>query len=259
MPAMGADTTDEPDVAPVRRSAWQRGVVVGLTLYALALLIAGVAAGLGIGSIIATLFFGGLGAATVWTGLGLSAEERADRPRFGESDFIWRWTVHLLPLRMARAWTVLLGCVFLAGAWYVWSVNRPSASPEAGRYVTTVSALEPGFRFSFTVAGDKVRDAVLAWQASCASGATIATSVQSRDTPASGWSGGADYDLHTANGGIAHVHTISDTGHFVDSHTATGLLSLSVTVDRNGQTIDHCTTGGVRWVAHRQVTARVGR
>lgn len=257
MPAIDANRTDEPDVAPVRRSAWQRGGVLGLTLYALAILVAGVGAGLGIGSIIATLFFVGIGAATVLTGLGLSAEEQAHRPRLGESDFIWRWVVHLLPLRMARAWTVLLGCVFLAGAWYVWSVNRPQVSPEAGRYVTRVSALEPGFRFSFIVAGDQMRDVVLAWRASCTSGATIAASVPLVDGTAGGWSSAPDYVLHTPNGGIAHVHAISDTGHFADSHTANGLLSLSMTVDRDGQAIDHCTTGAIRWVARRRATANV--
>ena len=257
MPAMDANGTDEPDVAPVRRSAWQRGVVVGLTLYALAILLAGVGAGLGIGSIIATVFFVGIGAATVLTGLGISAEERAHRPSFGESDFIWRWMVHLLPLRVARAWTVLLGGVFLAGAWYVWSVNRPEVSPEAGRYATSASALEPGFSFSFIVAGGQMRNVVLAWRASCTSGATIAASVPSVDGPAGGWSSAPDYVLPTANGGVAHVHAISDTGHFADSHTANGLLSLSVTVDRDGRATDHCATGAVRWVARRQGTANL--
>lgn len=255
MPATDADRADEPDVAPVRRSAWQRGLGVGLTLYALAILIAGVAAGLDFGSIIATLFFVGLGAAIVATGLGLTAVDKAHPPRLAEDDFIWRWMVHLMPLRMARAWTVLLGCVFLAGAWYVWSVNRPSVSPEAGRYVTSDSQLEPGFRVSFVVEGGQLRDGVLAWRASCTSGAAIAATVRLVAGPAGDWSGASDYVLDTPNGDTAHVHPISDTGHFADSHTADGLLSLSVTVDRDGRAIDHCKTGAVRWVAHRQGTA----
>jgi hypothetical protein len=255
MPAIDADSADEPDVAPVGPSAWRRGVRVGLTLYALAILIAGVAAGLDFGSIIATLFFVGLGAAIVATGLGLTAEDKAHSPRLGEDDFIWGWMVHLMPLRMARAWTVLLGCVFLAGAWYVWSVNRPSVSPEAGRYVTSDSELEPGFRVSFIVEGGQVRDDVLAWRASCTSGTVIAASVRSVARPDGDWSGGSDYVLDTANGDTEHVHPISDTGHFADSHTADGLLSLSVTVERDGRAIDRCKTGAVRWVAHRQGTA----
>lgn len=259
MPGMRAHTPDQPDVAPVGYSAWQRGVVVGLALYALAVLIAGVVAGLSIGSIIGTLVFVGLGAGTVLVGLGLSAEERAHRPSVGESDFVWRWIVHLLPLRVARAWTVLLGCVFLAGAWYVWSVNRPASNPEAGRYAATFSPNQPGFSLSFVVAGDKVRDAVLAWQASCTSGANIAMSGQSFDAYTSGWTSTSGYDVHMTHGGIAHVHTISDTGHFVGAHTATGLLSLAVTVKQNGQTADHCATGALHWIAHRQGTAGVRR
>jgi hypothetical protein len=48
------------------------------------------------------------------------------------------------------------------------------------------------------------------------------------------------------------VHTITDTGSFRDSQTAVGVLSLSVTVTQNGRTIDHCTTGVLHWIAHRQ-------
>ena len=256
---MRVDTTDEPDAAPVRDDAWRRGVVVGLTVYAIAILIAGIAAGLGIGAIIGTLVFVGLGASTVLSGLGLSAEEQAQRPAMGESDFVARWIVHLLPLRVARVWWVLLGCVFLATAGYVWAVNRPLATPEPGRYTATFSPREPAFDFSFVVAGDNVRDAVLTWQALCASGAVVGGTVEPGDTPTSGWTSATDYVLDTANGGIAHVHTVNDTGRFRDAHTAAGLLNLSVTVKQNGQTVDHCTTGALHWIAHRQGAAGLGR
>ena len=175
---MRADRADEPDVATVRDYTWRRGVVVALWVYVLAILVADVAAGLAMGSIIATLVFVGLWAATVLSGLGLSADDHAHRPAFGESDFMARWIVHALPLRgwrvrVARVWWVLLGCVFLAAGGYVWSVNRPLPTPEPGRYTATFSSRQPSFDFSFVVSGHKVRDAVLAWQALCASGAVV--------------------------------------------------------------------------------------
>ena len=249
---MRADRADEPDVATVRECNWRRGAVVALWVYALAILVADIAAGLGVGSIIATLVFVGLGAATVLSGIGLSAEDHAHRPAFGESDFIARWIVHLLPLRLARLWWVLLGCVLLAAGGYVWSVNRPLPTPEPGRYTATFSPREPAFDFSFVVSGHKVRDAVLTWQALCASGAVVGGTVEPGDTPTSGWKSAADYELDTANGGIAQVHTVSDTGRFSDAQTAAGVLSLSVTVKQNGQTVDRCKTAALHWIAHRQ-------
>ena len=256
---MRADRADEPDVATVQDYTWRRGVVVALWVYALAILVADIAAGLPMGSIIATLVFVGLGAATVLSGLGLSADEHAHRPALGESDFIARWIVYALPLRVevARVWWVLLGCVFLAAGGYVWSVNRPVPTPEPGRYTATFSPREPSFDFSFVVSGHKVRDAVLTWQALCASGAVVGGTVEPGDTPTSGWTSAADYELDTANGGIAHVHTVSDTGRFSNAQTAAGVLNLSVTVKQNGQTVDRCTTGALHWIAHRQDAAVV--
>ena len=237
------------DAAPVPQGGWSPALVIVLTVFALAILVAGIVAGLTVGAIIATLFLVGTGAANVLDGLTLSADAQAYRPRLGENHYVGRWLLHLLPLRLARIWTALLGCVLLAGAWYVWSINRPSPTPEAGRYTSTVSAQEPRFRFTFIVSGDKVRDQVLVWQASCASGATIATSVQLNDAPTSGWASASDFNLPMANGGIAHVHTIADTGRFLNSRVAAGVWSLSASVEQNGQTVDRCSTGTVRWTA----------
>jgi hypothetical protein len=134
----------------------------------------------------------------------------------------------------------------------VWSINRPLPSPEAGRYATAVSPRDAGFHLSFTVAGNRLRDAVLAWQAPCASGGTIGTQVDQSDAPTSAWTTGSSYNLPMDNGEIAHVHAIRDTGRFLDSSTAAGVLSLSVAVTRSGQTVDRCATGTVRWIARRQ-------
>jgi hypothetical protein len=251
-----AYAAEQVEVPTVQRSAWERRVAVGLALYALAILVAGIAAGLRVGAIIGTMVCVFIGGGTVLAGLGLTAEDTAYRPRTGESDFIWRWTVYLLPLWLARALTVLLGCVFLAAASYAWSVNRPLSTGASGRYVASFSPREPGDSFSFVVAGGNVRNAVLAWQASCASGAVVAGSVEPGDTPASGWASATDYVLGARGGAIAHVHTITDTGSFRDSQTAVGALSLSVIVAQNGRTIDHCRTGVLHWIAHRQNIAR---
>lgn len=136
---MRTDAT-QADAAPVPQGGWPPALVIVLSVFALAILIAGIAAGLSIGAIIASLFLVGTGAANVLGGLTLSAEAQAHRPRLGESHYVGRWVLHVMPLRLARIWTVLLGCVLLAAAWYVWSINRPSPTPEAGRYTSTVSA-----------------------------------------------------------------------------------------------------------------------
>ena len=136
MPAMRADRADEPDVATVRDYTWRRGVVVALWVYALAILVADVAAGLAMGSIIATLVFVGLWAATVLSGLGLSADDHAHRPAFGESDFMARWIVHALPLRVARE----------GGARLVGAARLRFSSSRWVRVVGQPAVADPGAR-----------------------------------------------------------------------------------------------------------------
>ena len=89
--------------------------------------------GFGIGHVLLVVLLLIVGPGVIGYGLSLTAEEHAEKPDPGAEGYLGLWIAHHLPLRIARAWWVVLGLAWTIFLGIVLWRNAPLLDTRASQ------------------------------------------------------------------------------------------------------------------------------